>query len=63
MRVSFGKECIGCGACVSECPEVFELDRNTHCVRLNFSADVDRYAKQIHDAEDVCPVQNIKVYE
>ena len=31
MRIDFGKDCIGCGACVGACPEVFEFD--TDCIR------------------------------
>lgn len=61
MRVDFGKECIGCGACVDVCPEVFKFDPNVYRPKLDFSADFNRYVTQIREAVDVCPVHNIKL--
>lgn len=63
MRVDFGKECIGCGACVDACPEVFEFDRNVYRPKLNFSADFNRHVTQIQKAVDACPVHNIKLFD
>lgn len=61
MKVSFGKECIGCGACADICPEVFEFDPDLFAVKFNPAADFDRYAAQICEAANSCPVSNIEV--
>lgn len=61
LRIDFGKECIGCGACVDACPEVFEFDTDLYKAKLNPAADYDKYESQIQDAIDSCPVDNIKI--
>lgn len=50
--------CIGCGACASICPEVFEMgdDGKSH-VKPN--ADVKKNVKCIKEAIDSCPVNAI----
>jgi len=45
--------CIGCGACVSACPESFEI--------INEKADIKNpKAKCIKEAVSICPVSAIK---
>ena len=61
MKVTFGKECIGCGACVDACPEVFEFDPDLFEAKLNRAADFARYSAQIQNAADICPVHNIEI--
>ena len=50
--------CIGCGNCVVICPEVFDDNEGIH-VKDWF--DVVKCRDCIKQAEDMCPVQVIKV--
>ena len=55
MTVSVDKEkCIGCGACVSIAPEVFEM-KEGKCVVKNPNGDKD-YPEKVRDAKESCPV-------
>ena len=63
MRIKFGKDCIGCGACTAECPEVFEFDPDVYRVKVNISANPDDYAAAIRAATAVCPADNIEILE
>jgi len=59
MKVTVNKDlCIGCGTCVSLCPEVFELkdDMKAH---PKSGADFVKNEKCINEAKDACPVQAI----
>jgi len=52
IRVDKGK-CIGCGACVAVCDELFEMkDGKAH-------VKVQKNSKCAKEAEEVCPVQAI----
>jgi ferredoxin len=53
------KLCIGCGACVSICPEVFEMKNGKSIVKVKKIDDV-ACAKE---AETGCPVAAIIVKE
>lgn len=58
MKVSVDEEkCIGCGACVSVCPDVFEMNDDGKSVAKESETDKD-CAKE---AVDVCPVDAIEV--
>jgi len=57
-KVIVNKDCIGCGACVSVCEKVFELKDNKAIVK---SAGGKTNEKCVKEAEDVCPVNAIKV--
>ena len=50
--------CIGCGACASTCPEVFEIgdDGKSH---VKSGADEKKNEKCIKDAVKNCPVNAI----
>lgn len=57
MKVKINKEkCIGCGACVSVCPDVFELRDGKACAKIS---ETDK--KCTKEAVTVCPVNAIKV--
>ena len=49
--------CIGCGACVSICPEVFELNENGKSIVKQKETDLD-CAKE---AKETCPVGAIEI--
>ncbi len=56
MKVKVDKEkCIGCGACVSVCPEVFELDENGKSEVKTSECDSDC----CEEAKNICPVDAI----
>lgn len=50
--------CIGCGACVSACPECFELNENGKSVVIAHECSCDLGEVAIN-----CPVQAITVTE
>jgi ferredoxin len=52
------KKCIGCGACSSTCPSVFEMGDDGKA-QVKKSADLKKNAKCIKEAIDNCPVQAI----
>lgn len=49
--------CVGCGLCVSTCPDVFEMEEDKAIVKGNtVPADKEEMCKQ---AKDECPVEAI----
>ncbi|MFB6088406.1 MAG: ferredoxin [Candidatus Aenigmatarchaeota archaeon] len=50
--------CIGCGACVSVCPDVFEMrdDGKSHVKNTD-----DCEGDELKQAVDICPVDAIKL--
>jgi ferredoxin len=60
MKVFVDKEkCIGCGACVAVCPDVFELkdDGKSHVI----SSEACEKTCDCEEAASICPVEAIKV--
>lgn len=59
------EECIGCQACISVCEKYLEYDGEANKVKFKggkTSMDIpDADKKSIKDAEDICPVDAIKV--
>ena len=53
-------QCIGCGACTAVCPANWEMktDNKAHPKDINITDDQLRCNKE---AEQVCPVQCIKI--
>lgn len=54
------KKCIGCGACVAVCPDVFELNKDGKSVVKNPKGCSKCDCKA---AADTCPVQAITLTE
>jgi len=50
------KKCIKCGACVSTCPEVFEMDDEG---KAKVKANAKKDAKTLKEAIKNCPVDAI----
>lgn len=53
------KKCIGCGACASTCPQVFELSDSDGKAHVKSGADLKKNAKCIKEAIKGCPVEAI----
>lgn len=53
------EKCIGCGLCVSICPDVFELDGDNKS-QLKNGADLEKNKKCIDEAAQSCPVEVIE---
>jgi ferredoxin len=60
MRVTVDEDtCIGCGLCVEECPEVFEMNDDKAHVKVDeVPEDVKESCK---DASENCPVEAIQM--
>jgi len=54
------KKCIGCGACVAQCPENFEIKNDGENKAYVKKAKVNELGCN-KDAEEVCPVDAIKI--
>jgi ferredoxin len=52
------KKCIGCGACASTCPQVFELGDDGKA-QVKAGADLKKNVKCIKEAIENCPVEAI----
>lgn len=60
MKVKINEEeCIGCGACVSLCPEVFDFNDEGYATAKDENINEDLSQKVI-DALESCPVDAIK---
>jgi len=60
MPVKVNKEkCIGCGLCVSLCPDVFEIGEDGKSQIIK-GADLGKNEKCIKEAKEGCPVQAIE---
>ena len=61
MKVKINPGCIGCGMCVSTCPEVFKMNEdNLAEVFADVIVDIENSVRQ---ARDNCPVQVIEIEE
>jgi ferredoxin len=60
MRVTVDEEaCIGCGLCVEECPEVFEM--NDDKARVKVDEVPDDATESCKEAAENCPVEAIQM--
>lgn len=58
MKVSVDQSlCIGCGLCVNDCPDVFEMQGDKAVVKASVP---ETAADSCKTAEQNCPVQAIK---
>lgn len=53
------EKCIGCGLCVSLCPEVFEIGENGKS-SVKKGADFEKNKKCLEEAIHSCPVSAIE---
>ncbi|MDR1861417.1 MAG: ferredoxin [Candidatus Ancillula sp.] len=57
--ITINDDCIGCEACVGNCPEVFEMGDDKAVVIA--SADIDANIEAVNEAIDGCPVSAIEL--
>ena len=54
------EKCIGCGLCISLCPDVFEIGEDGKAQFIN-GADFEKNEKCVKEAKESCPVQAIEM--
>ena len=60
MKVKVNEEeCIGCGACVSLCPEVFDFNDEGYATAKEEEI-IEELSQKVIDALESCPVDAIK---
>ncbi len=63
MKVKVNKDaCIGCGACASICPDVFEIN-DEGLSEAKVEEVKDELQDEVRDAADSCPTGAIEVNE
>jgi ferredoxin len=53
------KKCLGCGMCVSMCPQIFEFKNGKSNVKKD--APIEKNEKCIKQAASLCPAQAIEI--
>jgi len=53
------EKCIGCGVCISLCPEVFEINEEGKS-QIKKGADLNENKNCIKEAKESCPVEAIE---
>jgi len=62
-KVIVTDECIGCRACVLECENIFGFDEDKNVAIVKKEIIGDDELEKTKEAEDVCPVDCIKIEE
>ena len=62
MKVSINKEdCVGCGLCVDDCPDVFEMSEDVAVVKVEEVPE--NLVNAVKEAAENCPVDVIIISE
>ena len=62
MKVSINKEdCVGCGLCVDDCPDVFEMSEDVAIVKAEEVPE--NLVNAVKEATESCPVDAIIISE
>ena len=62
MKVSINKEdCVGCGLCVDDCPDVFEMQEDVAAVKVEKVPE--NLVNAVKEAAENCPVDAIIISE
>ena len=62
MKVSINKEdCVGCGLCVDDCPDVFEMQEDVAAVKVEEVPE--KLVNTVKEAAENCPVDAIIISE
>lgn len=62
IKVYVDESCIGCGACISIAPDIFEFNEEgfSH-PKIDIIEDDEKTIKEVKEAEETCPVKAIKI--
>ena len=61
MKVTVNDECVACGLCADDCPDVFELEDEKATVKVDVvPAELEQ---AVRDAAEDCPVEAIVIEE
>jgi ferredoxin len=63
VKVKVTEDCIGCGACVDVCPEVFFMGDDGFAHVREAEAAKSELADKIRDAAASCPTEAIPIEE
>jgi len=62
MKASINKEdCVGCGLCVDDCPDVFEMQEDVAAVKVEEVPE--NLVNAVKEAAENCPVDAIIISE
>ena len=62
MKVSVNKEdCVGCGLCVDDCPDIFEMSEDVAVVKAEEVPE--NLVNAVKEAAESCPVDAIIISE
>ncbi len=61
MKVKINENCTGCGLCIEDCDEVFEL--NGAVAEVIVDIVPEEAEDEVRDAEDDCPTEAIEITE
>jgi ferredoxin len=59
MKIKITEDCIACGLCVDNCPDVFEMGEQFAQVKKD--AEPDKHKEAVNQAAEECPVTAIIV--
>lgn len=62
MEASIGSDvCVGCGACVDICPEVFEMSEDDDVAEVKVDEVPEDAEESCREAVESCPVEAITI--
>ena len=62
MKVSINKEdCVGCGLCVDDCPDIFEMSEDVAVVKVEEVSE--NLVNAVKETAESCPVDAIIISE
>ena len=62
-KITITDDCIGCGACVATHEENFVMDDESNKAKVKKDIVDEKELSKNKEAEDVCPVDSIKIEE
>lgn len=62
MKVNVNDNCVGCGACVSNCEDVFKFNDEGYATAANENV-TDENKEEVKETASICPVSAIEITE